>query len=1312
MPFGIGGTSVADIVGAVRIDGIDKAMADFSKLGQGANSAAKQAEMGNRAMTVAVAAAGAALTAAVLAAGSYEEEMAKLHTVLNVTDEQFASLSAGLKELNQNTSLPLSQLSEGMRELSFAGAPVEQMLGLVDQAATAAEAGFTDVSTAIGGVSKIINAYKMDWSEFENIEDMMFAATKAGAGNFGALQSAMGTVVPMASQLKIPLDELLATVAAMSKIQGLDATTSGLKMLMAAMSGNEAKWEAQGIHVFDASGKFSGFASIIGELTKKFEGLSGEQLANIESQIGINKKMISTVSVLTTSYDSMRDAQDKIKNSAGDTAKAEALLHDTMKEQVELLGKKLTAAYAELGEAAVPVLKDMLDFMNQHPEALKNIVGGVSALAIGIGSLVVVWKTWSAVSAAWKGLKIADSFLNIKNIAAASPATFAGYALGLAAIYYEYKLISDAMNKYIDAERNRIKAQNDATQMTVQQNTAFRDMVEKLAELKELAPSTMVELSGKTMTAGDAVNRIQGLIDLTAKTGKVYATEISIAAQKTGELNTAVEESISKYEVCVEALKGVHAQLASENAKYNELEQSLRNANLPLVESVEYIENQTSKVKESNVSWTDYSQLIRTITADMGPVGAAINIMTDAWGSAYEKTKTVDMSLVSILRNMDLVSVSTSVLKIGMDAWNEANEKTVITMQVTDKSIEEMRAAIIRMKEGGISPVEEALIGMTERLIEQKMAEQNATAATSALALEEERLAAKLAYIDPITQALTSHGIELTSSLLYEKNELERLMQQVGIGTYEYQQLSDKLKDVNEKLGLTTQAEIVMTEEMRTGVTPAMEAAWRAAETWQNALVNAHDANVHLNAAMQGLGEYGIVTTAALNQQRADLELLLTTVGIGSLEYGQLTDKLGDVYEKLGLVNPYIKEEAEFLTACGISLKTFKDLGIETTEQVWDQITALEVLLPNLTTGSYEYQQVIDKLGPLYTKLGEINPYIEQQTADVIGLMASWINFTDSISSKFGTFNSDVAALKNQLDNIAYYKLDINTEGYQEKIGTAIWTMMEYLRTLDPTSQAWIDANKTLGDLATKFIDLGGDISNIKPTMDISSITSGAANAESTVSTAKTNIEANTISLKSSIQPIINDEYAIFQTWMATKARIEQESARVNIDIGGAMGAIYTLERELGELCDTNWSTMVTVQYQHLGGVLHGGGLVMHGGGALFGEGAELLRAHAGMSLGTGGREEVPFIGLKGEYVMRNAFVEKYGVEKMDFANKTLDGGVFEGGQQLPQVEVLVEPRFVVRNAGPLANIEFIDRTVQVRLKETEKYTKTSGFFQ
>lgn len=247
-------------------------------------------------------------TMGVKAFGDLETGVAKVGTMLSGTGKTMEDVKKETKELSSQFAVSQTELTEAMYQSISAGVEATETQDFLTVALKSAMGGFTDTTTAVDGLTSIINSYGLETADAEKIANQMLVTQNKGKTTFGELASSMSGVTPIASTLNIATEELFSSMAVLTAngigtseaVTGLKATLSGI-----VKPSEEAKKVAEALGIeFNATALESkGLMPFLQDITDKLKA-SAPEYANCIEQLGA-----------TTSRMAELEAQGK-KNSA------------------------------------------------------------------------------------------------------------------------------------------------------------------------------------------------------------------------------------------------------------------------------------------------------------------------------------------------------------------------------------------------------------------------------------------------------------------------------------------------------------------------------------------------------------------------------------------------------------------------------------------------------------------------------------------------------------------------------------------------------------------------------------------------------------------------------------------------------------------------------------------------------------------------------------------------------------------------------------------------------------------------------------
>lgn len=323
-----------------------------------------------------IAGIGIALKKAGQAAVDFDAGMRNVNSLAKMSERDLAALSKQVLALAGPTAQAPKTLAEGLYDIVSSGFSANDAVKILAVSAKAATAGLTDTATATKAVTAVLNAYQLQASDSRKVSDVLFQTVNKGVLTFEELASSIGDVLPFASQLGVPLEEIGAAMATMT-LQGLSAAESStrLKGVLVQMLKPNADL-ASAIHDL-------GFAS--GEAMIKQEGLVGS-VKLLDGAAKGNKETIAAWmgdiraigGFLALSGDQLKTftanakAMDDATKGAGATAGAFA-------EQSKSLAFQWERAKQSLAAAAIPIATLLFPALVKGAQAVADFAGKVSA---------------------------------------------------------------------------------------------------------------------------------------------------------------------------------------------------------------------------------------------------------------------------------------------------------------------------------------------------------------------------------------------------------------------------------------------------------------------------------------------------------------------------------------------------------------------------------------------------------------------------------------------------------------------------------------------------------------------------------------------------------------------------------------------------------------------------------------------------------------------------------------------------------------------------------------------------------------------
>lgn len=380
----------------IPIEAIDKfsqqmegPMKKIGAMGKKMQSAGKTMTMG---LTLPIAAFG---VSAVKTAADFESSMLRVGAVSRANDDQLARLTKRARELGATTQFSASQAADAMGFLAMAGFSVEDNMKALPGVLDLAAAGQMDLATTADIASNILTGYGKDAKDLTAVNDIMVATFTRTNTNLEQLGQAMKFVAPVASAMKIPIEETSAAIGLLGNA-GIQASMAGTTLRgalsrLAKPSGEAiAAFNQLGIRkqdILDSEGNVKSLVDVVRVLEKSGAN-AGQMMAIFGQRAGPGMSAL-----VQQGSKALADMTKTLEDAAGAGGAAEV----AQKQMSGFNGKMLTlkSAFQEMQIAIAE--SGLLDFVGRLTEKLTGLFRWIGQL----NPEILKWVTiFGAVAAA------------------------------------------------------------------------------------------------------------------------------------------------------------------------------------------------------------------------------------------------------------------------------------------------------------------------------------------------------------------------------------------------------------------------------------------------------------------------------------------------------------------------------------------------------------------------------------------------------------------------------------------------------------------------------------------------------------------------------------------------------------------------------------------------------------------------------------------------------------------------------------------------------------------------------------------------
>ncbi len=355
-------------------------------------------------VSVASAAVTAMGGAAVKTAADFESSMSQVQATMGITKDSMSTLDGQsvntmdalsnlAKEMGSKTAFSASECAEALNYLALAGYDTQEMADTLPTVLNLAAAGGLDLASASDMVTDAMSALGMETKDADKMVDQMAKTASSTNTSVGQLGEGILTIGATAKSVKGGTAELNTALGILANngIKGAEGGTHLRNVILSLQNPTDKAadtMEALGLSVYDSEGNMRSLNDILGDLNASMDGMTAEEKANIVSKI-FNKTDLSSVNaLLANTGDTWTDLQTAIENSGGAAQQMADTQLDNLSGQLTILKSAVEGFAISIGEALMPMVKNIVAKIQSFVDWLNNLDEGTRAVIVKIGLFI------------------------------------------------------------------------------------------------------------------------------------------------------------------------------------------------------------------------------------------------------------------------------------------------------------------------------------------------------------------------------------------------------------------------------------------------------------------------------------------------------------------------------------------------------------------------------------------------------------------------------------------------------------------------------------------------------------------------------------------------------------------------------------------------------------------------------------------------------------------------------------------------------------------------------------------------------------
>lgn len=296
-----------------------------------------------------------------------------------------------LLKTSNKTGIAVEMLGDTQYSAISAGIKAKDSVIASVQASKLATAGFTDTNSALSLMASTMNVFGMEGKKaMSDISDKLLVTQNLGVTSVDELSNSLGGVTPIAKSAGLSLDDVLGSVASLTKggLETSQAMTSLKGMLSNVIKpSKQAQEEAKrlGIDFSVAAIKSKGFAGWLEEVKEKTGGSTdslGQLFGNVNALTG-------ALALTGDGFDEFKGILGKVENSTGMTENAYKTMTNTLEFKLDKLKNTSKNTFTKMMQSQSGLIGEYIDnftgWIDKNEDKIQDLLNNIGK---GIGAVV------------------------------------------------------------------------------------------------------------------------------------------------------------------------------------------------------------------------------------------------------------------------------------------------------------------------------------------------------------------------------------------------------------------------------------------------------------------------------------------------------------------------------------------------------------------------------------------------------------------------------------------------------------------------------------------------------------------------------------------------------------------------------------------------------------------------------------------------------------------------------------------------------------------------------------------------------------
>jgi TP901 family phage tail tape measure protein len=321
----------------------------------------------------------------------FETSMNKVVSLVGISREEVESMAPAVKKMAADMGISSKQAADALFFITSAGLRGKDAMDALEMSLKASASGLGEVEVIADLVTSAMNAYGSETLSASNATDVLVAAVREGKLEASELSAAMGSVLPIASNMGVSFDQVGAAMAAMSRTgTGAAEAATQLNGIMAALlkptKEAEDTLSQYGLSAEELRRQMSedGLLATLQTLKERFGDNTtamASVFGNVRALKGVLDMMGASAEVNAEIFANLTDTTGMLDTAFDETAQTTQFkFNQTMERAKNVL--------LDLGETLLPLFNKIINLISKWVERLQKLDPAILENAVKIGLLI------------------------------------------------------------------------------------------------------------------------------------------------------------------------------------------------------------------------------------------------------------------------------------------------------------------------------------------------------------------------------------------------------------------------------------------------------------------------------------------------------------------------------------------------------------------------------------------------------------------------------------------------------------------------------------------------------------------------------------------------------------------------------------------------------------------------------------------------------------------------------------------------------------------------------------------------------------